>query len=41
MKTHQKRKIRRERRREDKETQSFAWLVKWRRLDIVQIKEAS
>lgn len=41
MKTYQKRKIRRERRCGDKETQSFAWLVMWRRLDNVQIREAS
>ena len=41
MKTYQKRTIRRERGCGDKETQSFARLVTWRRLDNVQIKEAS
>ena len=41
MKTYQKREIRRKRRRGDKETQSFVWLDTWRRLENVQIKEAS
>ena len=41
MKTYQKLKIRRERRCEDKETQSLKRLVTWRRLDNVQLKEAS
>ena len=41
MKTYQKRKIRRERRRGDKETQSLSRLVTWRRLENVQIKTAS